>query len=42
MSQIPKRDNIKMLVLKNCDHNTAQRLKKLKKLEKTIDKFFCG
>ena len=40
MSMIPKRKNIKLLILKNCDHNTAPHLKKLKKLDQTINKFF--
>jgi len=40
MSMIPKRKNIKLILLKNCDHNTAPRLKKLKKLDKIINKFF--
>ena len=42
MSKIPKQNNIRTIVLKNCDHNTAPRLKKLKKLEKTINKFFSN
>jgi len=40
MSMMPKRKNIKLISLKNCDHNTAPHLKKLKKLDKTINKFF--
>tara|TARA_B110000003_G_scaffold264013_1_gene288373 strand:+ start:240 stop:878 length:639 start_codon:yes stop_codon:yes gene_type:complete len=40
MSMIPKRKNIKLLILKNCDHNTAPYLKKTKKLEKIINNFF--
>ena len=40
MSMIPKQKNIKLMVLKNCDHNTALYLKKKKKLEETINKFF--
>mgnify|MGYP006105176833 CR=1 FL=1 len=40
MSMIPKQKNIKLIILKNCDHNTAPHLKKLKKLDQTINKFF--
>ena len=40
MNMIPKQKNIKIMVLKNCDHNTALHLKKLRKLDKTINKFF--
>ena len=40
MSMIPKQKNIKLMVLKNCDHNTAPRLKKLRKIDRTINKFF--
>ena len=40
MNLMPKQENIKILVLKNCDHNTAQYLKKKGKLEKIINKFF--
>jgi len=39
MSMIPKQKNIKLMVLKNCDHNTAPRLKKLRKIDGTINKF---
>jgi S-formylglutathione hydrolase FrmB len=42
MSMIPKRNNIKLMVLKKCNHNTAPHLKKLKKLDKTINKFFLN
>ena len=40
MSMIPKQKNIKIIVLKNCDHNTALHLKKKGDLEKIINKFF--
>ena len=40
MSMMPKKKNIKILVLKNCDHNTASYLKKRKRLEGVIDNFF--
>ncbi len=40
MSMIPKQKNIKLMVIKNCNHNTATHLKKLKKIDKTINKFF--
>ena len=39
-SMIPKQKNIKIIVLKNCDHNTALHLKKKGDLEKIINKFF--
>ena len=39
MSKIPKKKNIKFLTIKNCDHNTALRLKKDKKLKNLIDNF---
>ncbi len=42
MSMIPKQKNIKLMVLKNCDHNTALHLKKKKKLEEIINKFFTN
>ena len=42
MSMIPKRKNIKLMVLKNCNHSTAPHLKKLKKLDKIINKFFLN
>ena len=42
MNMIPKQENIKIIILKNCDHKTASKLKKLKKLEKTISKFFSN
>ena len=40
MSKIPKRKNIKLMIIKNCDHNTAPHLKKSNKLYKIINKFF--
>ena len=40
MSMIPKQKNIKLISIKNCDHNTALHLKRLRKLDKTINKFF--
>ena len=40
MDLMPKQKNIKIIILKNCDHNTAPYLKKRKKLEKLIDNFF--
>jgi hypothetical protein len=40
MNLIPKKKNIKILILKNCDHNTAKYLKKKKILERIIDNFF--
>ena len=40
MSMIPKQKNIKIIILKNCDHNTALHLKKKGDLEKIINKFF--
>ena len=40
MNMIPKQKNIKIIVLKNCDHNTAIHLKKKGDLEKIINKFF--
>jgi hypothetical protein len=39
MSKMPKKKNIKFLTIKNCDHNTAPRLKKDKKLKNLIDNF---
>ena len=39
MSKIPKKKNIKFLTIKNCDHNTAPRLKKDKKLKNLINNF---
>jgi hypothetical protein len=39
-SLIPKQKNIKIINIKKCDHNTANRLKKAKKLYKLIDNFF--
>ena len=40
MEMIPKLKNIKIIILKNCNHNTALYLKKRKKLEKVINNFF--
>tara|TARA_B110000503_G_scaffold50446_1_gene81698 strand:- start:111 stop:755 length:645 start_codon:yes stop_codon:yes gene_type:complete len=40
MSMIPKQKNIKIIILKNCNHNTALYLKKREKLEKVINNFF--
>ena len=40
MSMIPKQKNIKIKILKNCNHNTAPYLKKKKRLDKTINDFF--
>ena len=40
MSMMPKKKNIKILVLKNCDHNTASYLKKRKRLDGVINNFF--
>ena len=39
-SLIPKQKNIKIIVIKNCDHNTAKKLKAQKKLYKIINSFF--
>ena len=39
-SQIPKQNNIKIIYIKNCDHNTAAKLKKQKKLYPLINNFF--
>jgi esterase/lipase len=39
-SLMPKQKNIKILYIKNCNHNTAQKLKKQKKLYKIINNFF--
>ena len=39
-SLIPKQKNIRIIYIKNCDHNTAKKLKKLKKLYKIINNFF--
>ena len=39
-SLIPKQKNIKITYIKNCDHNTAKKLKKQKELYKTINNFF--
>ena len=36
---IPEQDNIKIIYLKNCDHNTASKLKKQKKLYPLINNF---
>ena len=40
MSMIPKQKNIKIIILKNCNHDTALYLKKKKKLDKIINDFF--
>jgi len=40
MSMIPKQKNIKVIILENCDHETALHLKKRMKLNKTINNFF--
>ena len=37
--KLAKKKNIKFLTIKNCDHNTAPRLKKDKKLKNLIDNF---
>ena len=39
-SLMPKQENIKILYIKNCNHNTAGKLKKQKKLYKIINNFF--
>ena len=39
-SLIPKQKNIKITYIKNCDHNTAKKLKKQKELYKIINNFF--
>jgi len=39
-SLIPKRKNIKIIFIKNCDHNTAKKLKMQNKLYKLINNFF--
>ena len=40
MKMIPKMKNIKILIIKNCDHKTALYLKKKNKLKKIISTFF--
>ena len=40
MNLMPKKKNVKIIILKGCDHNTAKYLKKRKKLEKVINNFF--
>ena len=40
MSKMPKRKNIKIMVINNCDHRTAITLKKRGKLKKIINEFF--
>ena len=40
MSMIPKQKNIKVIMLKNCNHDTALYLKKRMRLNKAIDNFF--
>ena len=37
---IPKRKNIKIIYLKNCQHNTAEKLKRVNKLYPLINNFF--
>ena len=39
-SLIPKQKNIRIVYIKNCDHNTAKKLKKQKELYKIINNFF--
>ena len=39
-SLIPKKKNIKIIFIKNCDHNTAKKLKVQNKLYKLIKDFF--
>ena len=39
-SLIPKRENIKIIYIKKCDHNTTKKLKRQKKLYKIINIFF--
>ena len=39
-SLIPKQKNIKIIFIKNCDHNTANKLKVQNKLYKLINDFF--
>ena len=39
-SLIPKKKNIKTMYVKNCDHNTAKKLKRERKLYKIIYNFF--
>ncbi len=39
-SQIPEQNNIKIIYIKNCDHNTAAKLKKQKKLYPLVNNFF--
>jgi pimeloyl-ACP methyl ester carboxylesterase len=39
-SLIPKRKNIKVIFIKNCDHSTAKKLKMQNKLYKLINNFF--
>ena len=39
-SLMPKQENIKILYIKNCNQNTAWKLKKQKKLYKIINNFF--
>ena len=40
MSMIPRKKNIRLLTVKNCDHNTPIKLKKNKKLKLIINNFF--
>jgi len=39
-SLIPKQKNIKIIYIKDCDHNTAKKIKRQKKLYKIINNFF--
>jgi hypothetical protein len=39
-SLMPKQENIKILYIKNCNHNTAGKLKKQKKIYRIINNFF--
>ena len=39
-SLIPKQENIKIIYIKNCNHKTAGKIKKQKKLYKIINNFF--
>jgi len=41
-SQIPNKKNIKIMIIKDCDHETAPLLKKQNKLKKIIDSFLIG
>jgi hypothetical protein len=39
-SLIPKQKNIRIIYIKDCDHNTAKKLKKQEELYKIINNFF--